>query len=179
VEGASAAAQLRVPDNAVALVIHQPTLDLPNDLPAGRYRLVVVTSASGGRQAQAETNLQVAGQRSLARALYSHGIVLRSVDTGIPLLQAEDATANNSEQQLLDKLLEELRTTAPSAGQVLPEITRGRFQGLGGQELFETSNAQDVRAFLNYLLARTDTGSQAVTFVDAYAQWALDGAPEQ
>ncbi|HZJ10732.1 MAG TPA: hypothetical protein VFD39_13615, partial [Trueperaceae bacterium] len=47
---------------------------------------------------------------------------------------------------------------------------------VGGGELFTTSTARDVIDFIEYMLA-SDSRNARFVFVDAYAQWALDGAP--
>ena len=78
--------------------------------------------------------------------------------------------------ELTDILLAELSASATAAEEALPEITSGRFDGLSGGELFTTSTAADIADFLEYVLG-SDSRDVRFAFVDAYAQWAIDGAP--
>lgn len=170
---ASAERQVAVPADAVGFVIDDLPLDLPLDLAAGSYSLRVSADASEDRHADAQTVVEVRGAPEPLRRLIGRGIVMRSLAADAPLYRAEDL---GSGRQLADILLPELRASGAAADQALPEIVTGRFAGMTGAEVFGGSSAADIDDFVTYLLA-TDTRDTSFTFVDAYAQWVIDGAP--
>lgn len=170
---ASAERQVAVPADAVGFVIDDLPLDLPLDLAAGTYSLRVSADASEDRHADAQTVVEVRGAPEPLRRLIGRGIVMRSLVADAPLYRADDL---GSGRQLADILLPELRASGAAADQALPEIVTGRFAGMTGAEVFGGSSAADIDDFVTYLLA-TDTTDTSFTFVDAYAQWVIDGAP--
>lgn len=167
-------AAIQVPPGAVGYVVDSVAIALPNDLAAGAYRIDV--RAVGGEEQSAETsiNFEVAGEPQALRQLLGRNLTMTSLRSGQPLYGVSDLGRAG---QLVDVLIEELRYAADAAEEALPTVEVGRFQGMSGGELFRSSTSQDVEDFLDYVLA---SGSRDVrfAFVDAYAQWALDGAPE-
>ena len=170
---ATASSEFEVPRNAIGLVIDYFGLDLPAVLEAGTYRLRIVAGASEGRLAEAEVELPIEGGAELLRQLIGRGIVMEGLQTGAPLYGPRDLARA---ELLLQVLVQELRGAVEAAEEALPEIESGRFEGLSGGELFGQSTVEDVGDFLRFLLAQP-TRDATFTFVDAFAQWALDGAP--
>lgn len=175
IEGVSASQPVRIPDEAVALQVENVGLELPRDLPPGAYTLQVRVDADEDREATLQLGLEVAGEPTLLRGLLGRDIAMRSL-SGSPLYT--EGLLGQGDEALLARLVAELRASADAADETLPEVETGRFEGLGGGALFSESSEADVRDFLTFLLAG---GSQDASFVfaDAYAQWALDGAPTE
>ena len=173
VDGATYEETFPIPGNAVALQIDDIGFTLPTRLEPGRYALEVILSASRERRTSTTLPLEVTGEPSFARQLISRGIALRGLASNRPLYNDNLALGNDV---LTQRLLGELRDNAEAARDALPEISTGRFEGLSGDALFSQSDAQDVRDFLTFLLAQGGD-ELSVSFVDAYAQWALEGAP--
>ncbi len=171
--------EVDIPSNAVALTISEVGLDLPSDLAAGSYRLELSVSADEDREVTQSYTFDVAGDPLLLRQLVSRDISLRDLETGAPLYRPDDVLDPEvSDETLVETLLGELQSNIDTAEEVLPTIESGRFEGLSGGALFAESDAQDVRDFLTYLLQQGDTSNASFSFVDAYAQWAVEGAPE-
>lgn len=168
--------ELELPRNAIGFVVDTLGVDLPRELAAGSYLLEIAVEASEGRTARAELDVEVAGAPLYTRQLISRNVVMRAFGSDAPLYAARDL--GRSDSALLESLLQELRATAAAAEAALPPITGGRFAGLSGGELFLRSSREDVADFLNFLLA-SGTRDASFSFVDAYAQWALDGAPSE
>lgn len=168
-------AEVDVPRSAVALVVDDVELQLPEELSAGTYRLDVSVTASGGRSASGTVMFEVAGQPQLLRQLLGRSVRLQALDTGLMLYGPADIAIAD---ELPGILVDRLRASAPMAEEALPVIEEGRFEGMTGGELFEESSEQDVRDFLRYLL---DSGARdtSLVFVEAYAEWALQGAPTE
>ncbi|MEX2540827.1 MAG: tetratricopeptide repeat protein [Trueperaceae bacterium] len=166
---------VEVPRAAVAFVVNDMELALPRDLQAGPYRLTVVVRADEGRDASATVMFEVAGQPQLLRQLLGRNLQMQALDTGVRLYGPEDLARP---QLLTDLLLAELQSSADAAEQALPAVEAGRFAGMTGGELFRSSTGSDVNSFLEYLLA---SGARDASFIfaEAYAQWALEGAPDE
>ncbi len=165
-----------VPTNAIGYVVDSLGLDLPVDLAAGTYTVTLSATASEDRSAAAEVVFEVSGQPDLLRRLLGQNITMLALESETALYTRGDL--NEGDDVLLATLLAELRANADAADAALPELDTGRFAGFGGGELFLGSTAQDVRDFLNYFLAQGG-GDATFSFVDAYAQWALSGAPTE
>ncbi len=177
---AESTARRDVPRGAVALRLDDLGLDLPDELAEGAYTLEVTVTASEAREARHTIPFTVQGAASLARQLQSRGVSLRALETGAPLLSAQAATQeeqDDADAQLLAALQAELSQTADVAEEILPEVGQGRFAGLSGGALFRESSEADLRDFLSFVIAEEGFSESALTFVDAYAQWALEGAP--
>lgn len=168
--------QLRIPSNAVAIDITDIGVDLPRDLSAGSYQLIVNVTADPERRTRFDLAFEVNDEPVLLRQLLSRNVMLRTLDTGQALYRRDDLSRSDPDGMLIEVLLQELQDTADTAEEVLPVVTRGRFEGQDGGELFRESSEQDVRDFLTYLLRQGAASDADVNFVDAYAQWALDGA---
>lgn len=166
---------VEVPPAAIGLVVDKLPFALPPDLAAGTYRLRVEVSASEERHAEAEAVFEVAGEPDQLRQLLGRNIVLQSLEFGQPLYSATDLTRTG----VLDaRLLAELELAAEAAEETLPIATMGRFEGMSGGEVFLQSGSAEVRDFLGYVLGSGLTDASFV-FVEAYAQWALEGAPTE
>ena len=172
-ELAKASEQVSIPRNAVGFVVDDLALRLPLDLTPGPFQLDVHVTSSDGRSVSGRAPIEVAGGPVLLRQLLGRGITMTSLDTGASLYGEADLQHPGA---LPDVLVRELRATADQAEQALPKATSGRFQGLSGSQVFRQSTAQDVSDFLTYLLA-SGAHDTSFTFVDAYAQWVLDGTP--
>ena len=158
-----------LPPNTVALEITDAALGLPRSLKPGRYTLGVSARARGRT---AKTSLPVtvsALPAPLARQLIGRGVTLRSLQTGQLLYSG--TTGNDT---LLGALLGELSRATSQAAETLPVVSSGRFAGDDGAALFGSSNAQDVRDFLSFILQGANTDG---AFAELYARWALAGAP--
>ena len=176
VENASLEESFAIPGDAVALQVDDIGFSLPPELAPGRYGLEVTLNASRERQASTTLPLEIEGEALFVRQLVSQGILLRSFSSNTPLYDERNLALSN--EQLAQRLLAELSENAEAAEEALPEVTTGRFEGLSGVALFNQSSAQDIRDFLTFLLAQPNgEGEFRVNFVDAYAQWALEGAP--
>lgn len=175
IEGTTFAETFPIPGNAVALQIDDIGFSLPTDLEPGRYGLQVALSASRERRASTTLTLEITGESLFARRLISQGVTLRSLTSNAPLYNERNLSLQNN--VLTQRLLAELQGSANAAQDALPEITTGRFEGLGGSALFNQSSAEDVSDFLSFLLSQQSGEELSISFVDAYAQWALEGAP--
>ncbi len=164
-----------VPSGAVALCIEDLGLELPVGLLSGRYELQL-TVFGGDQEVTAVVALEVAGAPSLLRRLVSRGIDLLALDGGASLLPLADLDRQDADARLIAALEREIAENADAAEEALPAVGRGRFAGLGGAELFSSAGEEEVQAFLSFLL-EGETADASFTFADAYAQWALDGAP--
>ncbi len=171
---ATATATVDVPTGAIGFVVDALRVELPTDLPAGAYVLDVVARGAG-LEAAATRDLRVEGAASAFRQLVGRGLVPTALETGQALVTERDLALG--EAALLDRLVQELQLAAPFAGDVVPPIDAGRFVGLDGGEAFAASGPEDVAAFLAHLLA-SDARDASFAFVDAYAQWAVDGTPD-
>lgn len=167
---------LDIPTNAIGYVVDSLGVDLPTDLAAGSYTLELRASASEDRSVVAEVPFEVSGQPEFLRRLLGQNITMLALETGTALYSSGDL--DQGDDALIETLLAELRSSADAADEALPEIDTGRFEGSSGGRLFRESGAADVRDFLNYLLAQGG-GDATFSFVDAYAQWALSGAPTE
>jgi len=127
-----------------------------------------------GQEAEATVAFDVAGEPQALRQLVGRNLTMTGLRSGQPLYVPADVARAD---QLVDTLLAELRFAADAAEEALPTVEVGRFQGMSGGELFTEATAQDVEDFLEYLLMSGSRDAR-FAFVDAYAQWALDGAPE-
>ena len=156
-----------IPPNAVAIVLDSVELTLPQDAPAGDYRLVVTVQGEEGQQVEGEVELRIEGEAQLLRQLLGRGIAMQRLGTGAPLYDSDDL---RRPERLVDTLIEELQRSAPLADQVVPEISEGRFAGSSGGEAFRRSTSVDVQDFLHYLL-ESGAHDTTILFADAYAQW--------
>lgn len=163
-----------VPAGAVGFVVDVVELTLPLDLAAGDYFVTVAVQGDEGQLVTAGTGLTVAGGPDLLRRLVGRSLVMTAFESGRPLYSVADLGG----ERLMATLVQELRDTADLAEQALPAVETGRFAGLSGGELFRDSSEQDVEDFLSYVLA-SEARDSRFSFVDAYAQWALDGAPSE
>ncbi len=166
--------QLSLPRDAVAVQIDDVGLDLPTTLAPGAYTLEVAVTAEGDRRATLSLPFDLEGEPSFLRGLLSRDITLRNLDN-LPLYARRDLSVPDADAELVSALVTALRNSADDAEEVLPTPAAGRFEGVSGGEIFNMSTDTDVQDFLTYLLAST-TGSADLTFVDAYAQWALENA---
>jgi tetratricopeptide (TPR) repeat protein len=166
---------VEVPADAIGYVIEEVGFELPEALDPGDYRVVVEVRGAEDQAASAERTLSVAGDPQALRRLIGRGVVLTSLSAGRPLFGPADAARTDA---VVAALIDELRGAASAAEETLPTIESGRFAGLSGGVLFETSDESDVRDFLSFLV-EDGLAEARLTFVDAYAQWALDGAPSR
>lgn len=165
---------LDLPPGAVGFVVDGLAIALPEDLPAGTYEMKVNAWGGEGQEAEATVAFDVAGEPQALRQLVGRNLTMTGLRSGQPLYVPADVARAD---QLVDTLLAELRFAADAAEEALPTVEVGRFQGMSGGELFTEATAQDVEDFLEYLLMSGSRDAR-FAFVDAYAQWALDGAPE-
>ena len=166
-------AEVIVPYNAVGLVIDEFGFDLPATLYPGSYELRVSVKTPDQRHSDAAVTLAVQGSPVVLRQLISRNITMVGMRAGRLLF----GHRNLSRPELLPRMLvQELRSALDEAEQVLPVVKTGRFEGMSGGVLFESSTEKDINDFLRFLLSQSVKDSQLV-FVDVYAQWALDGAP--
>jgi tetratricopeptide (TPR) repeat protein len=169
---ASAQGEVDVPSGAIGYVVDVARLELPESLPSGRYTLVA-EAAGEGLAAEAVRTVEVEGEPELVRRLVGRDVGLLALETEQPLLAPRDATQPDV---FMTRLVWELRDAAGVAEEVLPRAERGRFAGVSGGEVFDTSSEDDVRDFLRYVLAE-GAADTSFTFVDGYAEWVLQGAP--
>jgi tetratricopeptide (TPR) repeat protein len=169
-----ATGEVSVPRNAVGLVVSHFGLELPLSLEPGPYHLRIVVKASGQRLAEAVVEVIVEGGPVLLRQLISRNIKMVDMRVGRMLF----GHRNLSHAELLPQILvQELRGAVEEAEEVLPDVEVGRFQGMSGGVLFANSTTEDVGDFLRFLLSQPIQDT-TLAFVDAYAQWALDGSPQ-
>lgn len=165
--------RVEVPTGAIGYVIEELGLELPDGLAAGAYVLSVEVLGDGDSRATVERTLEVAGDPDPLRRLLGRGVELLALANGRPIFGPEDVLRG---EPVVPALIAELRSTASAAEESLPVAESGRFAGLSGGALFEQSDPQDIADFLDFLV-REGVAQARLTFVDAYAQWALDGAP--
>lgn len=170
---AEAERRVDVPTGAIGYVVEELGLEVPDTAEAGAYLLTLEVEGDGDTRAGIERDVEVAGEPDPLRRLIGRGVEVTALATGRPLFDAEDVLSG---ARVLPALIGELRAAASAAESSLPVAEAGRFAGLSGGVLFESSDEQDVRDFLAFLV-REGVSDVRLTFVDAYAQWALDGAP--
>lgn len=163
---------LDLPAGAVAYVIDGLELLLPDDLPAGDYLLRYSATANDEQSVAGERIVTVAGEPQPLRGLLGRGLVMTALESGSPLYTSRML---ETPETLVGVLLGELSSSADAAEQALPRIEMGSFAGLSGGEAFRAATQADVDRFLDHLLASGARDSRFV-FVDAFAQWMLDGA---
>ena len=163
-----------MPTGAIGYVVDVLRIDVPADLPAGAYVLDVVARGDG-LEAAATRDVVVEGVANAFRRLVGRGLVPTALESGLALVSERDLALGDA--ALLDRLVRELQVAAPAAGDVLPAIEEGRFAGLDGGEAFAASGPDDVADFLAHLIA-SGARDASFAFVDAYAQWVVDGAPD-
>ncbi|MDZ7801355.1 MAG: tetratricopeptide repeat protein [Trueperaceae bacterium] len=164
---------VEIPAEAIGYVVEELAFELPDTLEAGTYTAEVRVRGDGEQRATARVALPVEGQPVTLRRLIGRGVVLTSLDAGRSLFGASDL---GREEAVVATLVDALRQAADAAEEALPAVEEGRFAGLSGRALFEQSDEGDVRAFLDYLV-REEVRDVRLTFVDAYAEWAIAGAP--
>lgn len=169
----SSEATIEVPGDAIGYVVEELAFELPSSLEPGRYTVRVRVQGFEDQVAEATLSIEVSGEPQVLRRLIGRGVVLTSLQAGRPLFGAGDAERSRVVE---DRLVDELRAAVTAAEEVLPEVDAGRFAGLTGGEAFERSDVGDVRDFLQFLL-NEGLADVRLTFVDAYAQWLMDGAP--
>lgn len=169
----TAESELTLPTGAVGFVVDDVELSIPDDLPAGTYVVRVVADGGEGQRVEAETTIDVAGAPQPLRKLIGRGVILTELQSAAPLYGRADLA---DPEAAVARLVRELRVTADAAEGALPTVEAGRFEGLSGGAAFGASTAADVNDFLAYLAASEMRGGR-FTFVDAYAQWVLDGTP--
>jgi tetratricopeptide (TPR) repeat protein len=167
--------EVRIPRNAIGYVVKTLSLEIPADTTPGTYTVEITASASDDRAAVSTLELPVEGEPSLIRQLVSRNITMTALETEAELYSAQTFEPDN---QLIDELLVELQSSADAAEEALPTVDTGRFEGKSGGELFNTTTAQDIRDFLSFILI-SGTEDSTFSFVDGYAQWALQGAPTE
>ena len=170
---AEAERRVDVPTGAIGYVVEELGIELPGAAAPGTYLLTLEVEGDGETRAGIERDVEVAGEPDPLRRLIGRGVEVTALATGRPLFDAEDVLRSAN---VLPALIGELRAAASAAESSLPVAQEGRFAGLSGGVLFESSDEQDVRDFLAFLV-REGVSDVRLTFVDAYAQWALDGAP--
>lgn len=163
-----------IPSGAVGFLVDAVELALPLDLAAGEYSVTVEVQGAEGQLVSARAGLTVAGGPDLLRRLVGRSLVMTAFESGRPLYSVADLGG----QRLTATLVQELQGTADLAEQALPTVEAGRFAGMTGGQVFRDSSEQDVVDFLAYVLA-SEARDSRFSFVDAYAQWALDGAPSE
>jgi tetratricopeptide (TPR) repeat protein len=167
--------EVQIPRNAIGYVVRNLSLEIPADAAPGNYAIEINASASEERTAVSVLELEVAGSPSFIRQLVSRNITMTSFQTEGDLYDSSELVSDN---ELITSLLNELASAAEAAEEALPAVEIGRFEGKSGGQFFTESTNADVRDFLGYLLA-SDTSDSSFAFVEAYAQWALDGAPTE
>ncbi len=167
--------EVQIPRNAIGYVVRNVAIEIPTDAAPGTYMVEINASASEERTAVSMLELRVEGSPSFIRQLVSRNIVMTSFQTEADLY---DPAELGSDNQLITSLLSELQGAAEAAEEALPAVEIGRFEGKSGGQFFTESTDLDVRDFLGYLLA-SDTSDSSFAFVEAYAQWVLEGAPTE
>lgn len=167
--------EVQIPRNAIGYVVRNVAIEIPADAAPGTYSVEINASASEERTAVSMLELTVEGSPSLIRQLVSRNIVMTSFQGESDLYDSAELVSDN---QLITSLLSELQDAAEAAEEALPAVETGRFEGKSGGQFFTDSTGLDVRDFLGYLLA-SDTSDSSFAFVEAYAQWALEGAPTE
>jgi tetratricopeptide (TPR) repeat protein len=165
--------EVEVPQGAIGFVVDDIELRLPAHLAAGAYRLDVSVDAGDGRSTAGSVMFEVQGEPQLLRQLLGRNLLMQALDTGVRLYGPDDLPRP---ELLTSVLLDELHSSADAAEEALPAVEAGRFGGMTGGELFRSSTAEDVTDFLEYLLA-SGAHDTSFIFAEAYAQWAIEGAP--
>src|SRR5690554_115757 len=166
-------AAVETPPGAVGYVVDFVEVELPADLQAGEYNLLVEATSGEELSASASTAFSVSGEVVPLRQLFARNVIMTALEIPTPLYDRSDMDRPES---VIERMVQELRDSAPAAEAALPLIESGRYEGLSGSELFLAATPQDVTEFLAYV-ASSDTSDTRFTFVDGFAQWAIDGAP--
>lgn len=168
--------QINIPANVVDYRINSIPIDIPRDIPAGEYQLEIRVSSSDTRSSEASLTLNLKEKTSLVRQLVARGIILRNLETWQPYYSLQHIDNAIIDETIIPRLLQELRDTAHVADESLPAIGSGKFAAMSGAEVFEQSTAKDIRHFLHFAATTTGEGID-IAFVEAYAQWVIEGAP--
>ena len=153
---------LNVPPSAIGYVVEDIGVNLPSDLAAGEYTLNLSASASEERSAEVALDFSVSGQPRLLRQLVSRDITMLGLSANTPLYSEDDL--ERPDTVLIGALVNELRSSAEDADAALPIVETGKFEGLGGGELFRESTDEDVRDFITFLLEQ-ETSEASFSFV--------------
>ncbi|MEX2533980.1 MAG: tetratricopeptide repeat protein [Trueperaceae bacterium] len=164
---------IEIPRGAIGYVVDDLEVQLPDDLQPGAYHLEVEVLASEGRSASGTVMFEVSGEPQLVRQLLGRNLLMQGLQTGVRLYGPEDIS---NPERVTEVLLNELQASADAAEEALPAVETGRFGGMTGGEFFRNSTAEDVSDFIAYMLASGVRDSSFI-FAEAYAQWALEGAP--
>ncbi|MGL4610924.1 MAG: hypothetical protein ACRCYY_14810 [Trueperaceae bacterium] len=167
--------EVQIPRNVIGYVVRNLVLEIPADAAPGSYNVEISATTTEERVATSTLELAIEGESSLVRQLVSRNIVMTSLETQEQLYDSETLVPD---QQLLTTLLGELQSAADAAEEALPSAEAGRFEGQSGGEFFRNSTEQDLKDFLGFVLI-SGASDSVLSFVDSYAQWALDGAPTE
>lgn len=168
--------QIDIPANVVDYRINSIPIDIPHDITAGDYILELHATSNDGRSSQASLELTISEAGSLVRQLLARGILLRNLETWKPYYRLEHLYDPTIDAHIVPQMLQELRDTAQIADENLPTISLGKFAGMSGSQVFAQSSSDDVLDFLHFAAISTGEGID-IAFVEAYAQWVLEGAP--
>lgn len=168
--------QIKIPANVVDFRINSIPIDIPEDIPAGDYSLDIRIRSNDGRSSETSLELSLQETSSLVRQLVARDIILRNLSTWQPYYGVQDLDNPTVDDTIIPKMLQELRDTAEVAEENLPAIRTGKFVGMRGAEVFEESSAEDIRHFLHFAATTTGEGID-IAFIEAYAQWVIEGAP--
>ncbi len=166
---------VNIPRDAVAYIVKDIPVDIPAIVSDGDYVVSIRAITNDGREATAELQLSLSGSPSLLRQLISRGIVMVDLLENQALYSESTLGTNDADERLFLVLQAELVTHADIAKDAMPVVEFGRFEGLDGSELFNQATTADIEDFVRFLLA-SETAEISFPFIDAFAQWALDGA---
>ena len=164
-----------IPRDAVAFLIKDVPVDIPTIVADGDYTISLRAATTDGREATTTLEVSLSGSPSLLRQLISRGIVMVDLVDSLALYDESALGSDDADERLFASLQGELVTHADIAKDALPVVEFGRFEGLDGGELFEQTSATDIEDFVRFLLS-SETDDISFNFIDAFAQWALDGA---
>lgn len=165
--------QVRLPPDTVGFVIDGLVFELPADVPLGELSFEVRVSASEDRSVSVAVPVSVGSFEDPLRPLIGWRVNMDSLITGTSLYGRNDL---GRWDEVLAAFYEELEFTQEAAEDVMPLVDSGRFAGMDGGEVFRATTESDLLDFILWI-ARADTQGARFAFAEAYAQWALDGAP--
>ncbi len=172
--------ELNLPPNTVGFVVDGLTVSLPTDLEPGSYLLTLTLTADEDRSVSSSLELGILPVEAgwvhgfdPVRRLLGLSVTMTGLQSGRPLYSREDL---GRPDVVLARMEAELALAAGAAEEVMPPITEGRFSGMTGGEAFAAATRQDIADFLAFAASVNNAGA-TWNFAEAFAQWALDGAP--
>ncbi len=166
---------ITLPLDTIGFVVDGLPFSLPFDLEPGEVTVIVTVTASEDRAVSEAATFRVVQRDDPLRRLVGLGITMQYLESGQSLF---DRTDLGNWPEVFARIESELDAFGEAASEVITEIASGRFSGLDGGDAFAATTERDVLDFLDWVAVEELEGS-SFNFVEAYAQWLVEGTPRQ